>query len=71
MSESHDKRAPGVSRGDGVSDSGLARLERQLSAGAGISDLVLSQWIRRYGEPARELMRRHGRYHVDLERSGS
>jgi hypothetical protein len=28
---------------------------------------VLGQWIRRYGEPAREIIRRHGRYHAGLE----
>ena len=58
---------PGVSRADRISPEGLARLERQLENAARISDPVLSQWIRRYGEPARALIRKHGRYHDGLE----
>ena len=58
---------PGVSRDDRISEAGLERLERQLQNAARVSDPVLSQWIRRYGEPARELIRKHGRYHLGLE----
>ena len=58
---------PGVSRAERISEEGLARLERQLTTGAAISAPVLAQWIKRYGEPARELLRRHGRYSPDLE----
>jgi hypothetical protein len=61
------KGTPGVSRADRISPEGLARLERQLENAARISDPVLSQWIRRYGEPARALIRKHGRYHDGLE----
>jgi len=58
---------PGVSRQDRLSEEGLARLESQLEKDARISDAVLSQWIRRYGETAREIIRNHGRYHEGLE----
>ncbi len=52
--------APGVSRQDRLSDEGLQRLEKQLAAGTRISAAVLAQWIRRYGEPARAILQRHG-----------
>jgi hypothetical protein len=58
---------PGVSRSVRISDEGLARLEKQLQRGSQISDVVLTQWIRRYGEAAREIMRAAGRYHDELE----
>ena len=58
---------PGISRGERISDEGLARLDRQLEGGLQISDPVLAQWIRRYGDSAREIIREHGRYKVELE----
>jgi outer membrane scaffolding protein for murein synthesis (MipA/OmpV family) len=59
----HEKRpAPGVSRADRLSEEGLKRLEKQLETGAGMSDQILLQWVRRYGEPARDILKRHGRY---------
>jgi len=60
-------RNPGISRDNRLSDEGLRRLDRQLQSGSQISDPVLTQWIRRYGESAREIIRRHGRYRVALE----
>lgn len=59
---------PGVSRRDRPLDERLQRLEQQLAQGRQISDAVLAQWIRRYGAPARTLIRRHGRYHAGLEK---
>ena len=59
--------APGISRTQRLSDEGLQRLDRQLASGSQISDAVLVQWIRRYGESARALIRQHGRYHAGLE----
>lgn len=59
--------SPGVSRQDRLSDEGLQRLEKQLSAGAKISTIVLAQWIRRYGDAARELIKRHGQYSNELD----
>lgn len=53
---------PGVSRADRLSDEGLIRLEKQLQSGTKMTDMVLAQWIRRYGDPARELIREQGRY---------
>ena len=60
-------RTPGISRDNRISDEGLQRLDRQLQSGSQISDPVLTQWIRRYGEPARALIRQHTRYHAGLE----
>ena len=60
-------RRPGVARTNRLSDEGLRRLEQQLQSGSQISDPVLTQWIRRYGEPARALIREHARYHAGLE----
>ena len=47
---------PGISRAERISDDGLQRLERQLAAGNRLSEAVLQQWIRRYGEKARALI---------------
>ena len=58
---------PGISRDERISAEGLQRLARQLEHGSQIGNPVLTQWIRRYGESAREIIRRHGRYHEGLE----
>jgi len=58
---------PGISRDARISEAGLRRLEAQLAAGARMSDAVLAQWIRRYGDPARAVLRHHGLYHPGLE----
>lgn len=52
---------PGIEREARLSEAGLQRLERQLERGGQISDAVLAQWVRRYGEAAREIIARHGR----------
>lgn len=54
--------APGVSRENRISNDGLQRLEKHLAAGTKISRSVLAQWIRRYGDSAREIIKRYGRY---------
>ncbi len=51
---------PGVSRDQRISDEGLVRLDRQLRIGVKISNAVLQQWISRYGDEARELLKKHG-----------
>ena len=61
------KPVPGVSRQDRLSGDGLARLEKQLEAGLNISSQVLAQWIKRYGNPAREIIKKHDRYHSGLD----
>jgi hypothetical protein len=61
------KPVPGVSREDRLSGDGLARLEKQLEAGLNISSQVLAQWIKRYGNPARELIKKHHRYRQELD----
>lgn len=58
---------PGVSRSDRISDEGLLRLEKQLAAGIKISRPVLAQWIKRYGEPARTMIKQYNRYSADLD----
>jgi hypothetical protein len=58
---------PGISRDARLSDAGLQRLARQLGSGSQISDQVLAQWIRRYGDQAREIIKQHNRYREDLE----
>ncbi len=58
---------PGISRQNRLSAVGLERLERQLASASRISDQVLTQWIKRYGEAARGIIRKHGRYHTGLE----
>ncbi|MGB5261757.1 MAG: hypothetical protein WBO34_14730 [Gammaproteobacteria bacterium] len=54
-------RSPGISRDNRISDEGLQRLETLLQRGGQVSDAVLAQWIRRYGDAARKILRRHGR----------
>ena len=65
MSEKRPK--PGVTRAERLSDEGLRRLEKQLESGAGMSDRILLQWIRRYGDPVRDILKRHGRYDPDWD----
>lgn len=51
---------PGVSREQRISDEGLSRLDNQLRSGRKISSQVLKQWIKRYGDDARQLLKRYG-----------
>ena len=62
---SDPKTTPGIARDERISDEGLQRLERMLERGTGISDAVLAQWIRRYGDAARTILARHGRLPPD------
>jgi len=57
---SSDRSSPGVSRENRISDEGLERLERQLKLGIKIAQPVLQQWVRRYGNPARKLLKSYG-----------
>jgi len=52
---------PGVSRKERISDEGLGRLEKQLKLGIKISEQVLQQWVRRYGDAARDLLKKYRR----------
>lgn len=55
-----DKNAtPGVSREQRISDEGLQRLKKQLVSGVRISDMVLQQWIKRYGDDARDIIQKY------------
>ena len=55
---------PGVSRKKRITNEGLARLEKQLKLGINIKAPVLQQWVRRYGDEARELLKK---YHREVE----
>ena len=59
-----DRPAPGVSRENRISDEGLLRLKRQLESGVRVSDTVLQQWIKRYGDDARVIIEK---YRLELE----
>ena len=61
------ERKPGISRDNRISDEGLQRLEQLLARGGQVSDAVLAQWIRRYGDSARELVRAAGRYRDEFD----
>ena len=56
MPENFVKGKPGVSREQRISDEGLMRLEKQLRSGINISEQVLAQWVKRYGDDARDLI---------------
>lgn len=58
------KPRPGVSREVRISDEGLQRLQALLERGPRPSQLVLAQWIRRYGDAARVLIERYG---IDID----
>ncbi len=61
------KISPGVSRGNRISDEGLMRLEKQMQNGTKISHYVLAQWIKRYGESARKIIKKYNQYNVDFD----
>jgi hypothetical protein len=48
---------PGVSREQRISEEGLKRLEKQFNSGVKVNSMVLRQWIKRYGESARDLIK--------------
>lgn len=50
---------PGISRTVRLSTKGLERLDKQLKSDQKISAQVLQQWIKRYGESAREVINRY------------
>ena len=51
---------PGVSREERISDEGLLRLEKHLSGGSRISQMVLKQWVKRYGNDAVVILKKYG-----------
>ena len=51
---------PGVSREQRISAEGLARLEKHLKSGSKISNQVLRQWVKRYGDSAENLLKKYG-----------
>ena len=58
---------PGVSRTSRISNEGLQRLDAQLLRGDGISTQVLAQWIKRYGDDARQLIKQHQQWRSELD----
>lgn len=59
---------PGVSREQRISDEGLQRLENHLKNGTRMNDQILEQWIRRYGDSARELIKHYKQYNSELNK---
>jgi len=55
------KPLPGVSRENRINDEGLRRLENQLASGRRVSQQVLDQWIKRYGDSARKIIKKYSR----------
>ncbi len=53
------KPCPGVSREQRIADEGLRRLKKQFQSGVRISEVVLQQWIKRYGDEARIIIQRY------------
>jgi len=62
-----DRPIPGVSRQQRLVEEGLQRLHKQLSGGAAMTDPVLAQWIRRYGDAARDIIRQANRYRDEFD----
>jgi len=56
-----NRPTPGIARDRRISGAGLQRLEQMLARGTGVSDTVLAQWVRRYGDAARAIIERYGR----------
>jgi len=63
----HKNLTPGVSRDYRISNEGLVRLEKQLARGVKVARPVLAQWIKRYGEPARQIIKKHGLYNAEFD----
>ena len=61
------KSVPGISRQYRKADEDLARLDKQLESGLNISSPVLVQWIKRYGDPARKIIKKHDRYRTEFD----
>ncbi|HHZ88696.1 MAG TPA: hypothetical protein EYN26_05225 [Chromatiales bacterium] len=59
--------SPGISRENRVGEEGLSRLRAHLERNAGINPIVLTQWIRRYGDDARQLLKEFDRYSEAME----
>ncbi|VAW72162.1 hypothetical protein MNBD_GAMMA12-2047 [hydrothermal vent metagenome] len=53
------KPLPGVSRDKRIDAEGLKRLEQQLVAGRRISQAVLDQWVKRYGDSAKTIIEKY------------
>ena len=62
------KVEPGISRAERIADVGLDRLEKQLESGIKISSPVLAQWIKRYGDSARRIIKKHQCYQEAFDR---
>jgi len=56
------KPNPGVSREERISNEGVQRLNNHLTNGARMKPAILKQWIKRYGDSARYLIKQHDQY---------
>ena len=66
MSAKHPP-APGIERCNRISDEGVQRLQKHLQCGTKMQPQVLAQWLKRYGEPVRCLLKQYQCYSEDLE----
>ena len=62
-----NKPTPGVTRNNRVSKQGLERLEKQLARGLKISRPILAQWIKRYGDPAKNIIKKYNLYSSEFD----
>ncbi len=53
------KPLPGIARDNRIDEEGLRRLEQQLITGRRISQAVLDQWVKRYGEGANTIIEKY------------
>ncbi|MCW8931427.1 MAG: hypothetical protein OQL19_14445 [Gammaproteobacteria bacterium] len=63
----NNKPHPGVSREERISKEGLQRLEEHLKNGSRMKPSILKQWIKRYGDSARQLIKQHKQYTPDMD----
>jgi len=63
----HKNLMPGVSRDNRISNEGLERLEKQLARGVKIARPVLAQWIKRYGDPAKRIIKKYSLYSSEFD----
>jgi len=54
-----ERHKPGVIRDQRISDEGLIRLQKQLQSGVRISEPVLQQWVKRYGDAAKTVIQKY------------
>jgi len=67
QNKNNKKPNPGVSREKRLSYEGLQRLENHLKTGPRMNSLILKQWIKRYGDSARQLIKQYKQYTAEMD----